>query len=150
MRLILGLGVLARLVYLIPTMTSSWSKLRVRDKMVGCRTFRHWRSGGQCHFGCSFSLFSCFLNTYLFHFFCTSLNLGPVQVASAPCFTISGNESSGGGVSLSARSAEWLPYGTVQVWELWVRTFLYVEWLCDCFLDFATLVRVYAAEEVCT
>jgi len=28
--------------------------------MVGCRTFRKWRFGGRCHFGCSFFLFSFF------------------------------------------------------------------------------------------
>ena len=28
--------------------------------MVGYRTFRKWRFGGRCHFGCSFFLFSCF------------------------------------------------------------------------------------------
>ena len=28
--------------------------------MVGCRTFRKWRLGGRCHFGCSFFLFSIF------------------------------------------------------------------------------------------
>jgi len=26
--------------------------------MVGCRTFRKWRYGGRCYFGCSFFLFS--------------------------------------------------------------------------------------------
>jgi hypothetical protein len=97
--------------------------------------------GGRCYFGCSFFLFS------LLYFF-TSLDLGPVQMASAWVFTTSGDKSSGGGVSPCAGSAEWLLYGTDRLWDLWVRTFAYVEQLFDCFLS--TLVRVYAAQGVCT
>jgi len=83
-------------------------------------------------------------------YFFTSLDLGPVQMASARVFTTSGDKSSGGGVSPCAGSAEWLPYGTDRLWDLWVRTFAYVERLFDCFLSFSTLVRVYAAQGVCT
>jgi hypothetical protein len=111
--------------------------------MVGCRTFQKWRYGGRCHFGCFFFLFS---SLYLI----TSLHLDPVQMASAQVFTTSGDKSSGGRVSLCAGSAERLPYGTDRLWDLWVRTFAYVELLFDCFLSFSTLVRVYAAQGVCT
>jgi hypothetical protein len=111
--------------------------------MVGFQTFRKWRYGGRCHFGCSFFLFSSL-------YFITSFDLGPVQMASARVFTTSRDKSSGGGVSPSARSAEWLPYGTDRLWDLWVRTFAYVERLFDCFLSLSTLVRVYAAQGVCT
>jgi len=83
-------------------------------------------------------------------YFFTSLDLGPVQMASARVFTTSGDKSSGGGVSPCAGSAEWLTYGTNRLWDLWVRTFAYVERLFDCFLSFPTLVRVYAAKGVCT
>ena len=61
--------------------------------MVGCRTFRKWRYGGRCHFGCSLFLFSSL-------YFITSLDLGPVKMASARVFTTSGYKSSKGGVSL--------------------------------------------------
>jgi len=83
-------------------------------------------------------------------YFFTSLDLGPVQMASARVFTASGDKSSGGGVSPCAGSAEWLPYGNNRLWDLWVRTFAYVERLFDCFLSIPTLVRVYAAQGVCT
>jgi len=33
--------------------------------MVGCRTFRKWRYGGRCYFGCFFFLFSSLLFTSL-------------------------------------------------------------------------------------
>jgi len=88
--------------------------------------------GGRCYFGCSFFLFSLL---YLF----TSLDLGPVQMASARVFTTSGDKSSGGGVSPCAGSAEWLPYGTDRLWDLWVRTFGYVERLFDSFYSFLLL-----------
>jgi len=39
-------------------------------------------------------------------YFFTSLDLGPVQMASARVFTTSGDRSSGGGVSPCAGSAE--------------------------------------------
>jgi len=93
----------------------------------------------------SFSSLFCLLL-----YFITSLDLDPVQMASARVFTTSGDKSSGGGVSPCAGSAEWLPYGTNRLWNLWVRTFAYVERLFDCFLSFPTLVRVYAAQGVCT
>jgi hypothetical protein len=60
----------------------------------------------------SFSFLLCSL------YFITSLDLGPVQMASAWIFTTSGDKSSGGGVSPWAGSAEWLPYGTDQLWDL--------------------------------
>ena len=92
--------------------------------MVGSRTFRKRRYGGRCYFGRSFS------SLYFF----TSLNLGPVQMASARVFTTSGDKSSGGGVSLCAGSAEWLPYSTDRLWDLWVCTCAYVERLIVSFL----------------
>jgi len=143
MRLIQRLGIPPRLLYLIPTMTDSYYKIRVRDWNVGCRTFRKWRYGGRYNSGCSFFLFSSL-------YFFTSLALGPVQVASARVFTTSGDQSCGGGVSPCAGSAKWLPYGSAQLWDLCARTFAYVEWLFDCFLSFPTLVRVYTAQGVCT
>jgi hypothetical protein len=94
--------------------------------------------------------FSSLLFTSLLPYFFTSLDLGPVQMASARVFTTSGDKSSGGGVSPCAGSAEWLPYGTDRLWDLWVRTFAYVERLFDCLLSFSTLVRDYAAKGVCT
>jgi len=63
-------------------------------------------------------------------------------------FSTSGDKSTGGGVSPCAGSAEWLPYGTDRLWDLWVPTFAYVARLFDCFLS--TLVQVYAAQGVCT
>jgi hypothetical protein len=91
-----------------------------------------------------------FLVSLLFSslYFITSLDLSPVQMASARVFTTSGDKSSGGGVSQGAGSAEWLPYGTERLWDLWVRTFAYIEWLFGSFLS--TLVQVYAAQGVCT
>jgi hypothetical protein len=91
-----------------------------------------------------------FLLSLLFTLLLTSLDLGPVQMASAWVFTTSGDKSSGGGVSPCAGSAEWLPYSTNRLWDLWVCTFAYVERLFDCFLTFSTLVRDYAAQGVCT
>jgi len=58
-------------------------------------------------------------------------------MASEWVFTTSRDKSSGGGVSLCAGSAEWLPYGTDWLWDLLVRTFAYVEWLFDCFLSYS-------------
>jgi len=63
-RLILWLEISPRLQCLIPTMIYTWYELRVRDWMVGCRTFRKWRYGGRCHLDVpSFSslLFTCLL-----------------------------------------------------------------------------------------
>jgi len=91
-----------------------------------------------------------FLLSLLFSLLLTSLDLGPVQKASVCVFTTSGDKSSGGGVSLCAGSTEWLPYSTNRLWDLWVHTFAYVEWLFDCFLSFRTFVRVYTAQGVCT
>jgi len=88
--------------------------------------------GGRCYFGCSFFHFSSL-------YFFTSLDLGPVQMASARVFTTSGDKSSGGGVSRCAGSTERLPYGTDRLWDLWVRTFAYVERLFDCFHSFLHL-----------
>jgi hypothetical protein len=76
-------------------------------------------------------LLSLFFSSLYFY---TSLDLGPVQMASARVFTTSGDKSSGGGVSPGAGSAEWLPYGTDRLWDLRVRTFAYFERLFDCFL----------------
>jgi len=56
---------------------------------------------------------------------------------SARVFTTSGDISSGGGVSPCTGSAEWLPYGTNWLWDLWVRTIAYFERLCDCFLFYS-------------
>jgi hypothetical protein len=88
------------------------------------------------------SLFSSSL--YIF----TSLDLSLVQMASAQVFTISGDKSSGGGVSTCTGSTQWLEYGTYRLWDLWVGTFAYVEWLFGCFLS--TLERFYAAQGVST
>jgi hypothetical protein len=84
-----------------------------------------------------------FLLFWLLFYFITSLDLGPVQMASAWVFTTSGDKSSGGGVSPCAGSAEWLPSGTDRLWDLWVRTFAYVEPLFDCFL-FYSCTRIYS------
>jgi len=75
-----------------------------------------------------------FLLSLLFLYFFTSLDLGPVQMASTQVFTTSGDKSSGGGVSPCTGSAKWLPYGTDRLWDIWVRTFAYFEQLFDCFL----------------
>ena len=84
--------------------------------------------------------FSSLLFSSLYFF--TSLDLGPVQMASARVFTTSGDKSSGGGVSPCAGSAEWLPYGTDRLWDLWVRTFAYVERLFDCCHSFVLLYGI--------
>jgi hypothetical protein len=70
-------------------------------------------------------------------YFLLSLDLGPVQMASARVFTTSRDKSSGGRVSPCAGSAEWLTYSTDRLWDLWVRTFPYVEWMFDCFLSYS-------------
>ena len=44
--------------------------------------------------------------------------------------------SSGDGVLLYATSAEWLLYRTDWLWHLCIRTFVYIEWLFDCFHSF--------------
>jgi len=72
----------------------------------------------------------------------TSLDLGPVQTASARVFTTSGDKSSAGGVSPCTGSAEWLPYGTDRLWDLCVRTFAYVEQLFNCFHPFLLLYGI--------
>jgi len=82
-----------------------------------------------------------FLLFWLLLTFITSLDLGPVQMASAQDFTTSGEKSSGGAVSPCSGSAEWLQYGTDLLCDLWVRTFAYVEWLFDCFFSFLLLYR---------
>jgi len=73
-----------------------------------------------------------FLLFWLLLYCITSLDLGPVQMVSARVVTISGDKSSGGGVSPCAGSAEWLPYDTDRLWDLWVRMFAHVERLFDC------------------
>jgi len=80
-----------------------------------------------------------FLLSLLFSslYFFTSLNLGPVQMASAWVFTTYGDKFSGGGVSTWAGSAESLPYGTDRLWGLWVHTVAYVERLFVCFLSYS-------------
>ena len=83
-------------------------------------------------------------------YFFTFFDLGPVQMASARVFTTSGDTSCGGGVSPCAGSAEWLPCSTDQLWDLWVRTFAYVEQVFDWFLSFPTAIWVNAAQGVCT
>jgi len=113
-------------------MTETWYKLWVRDWMVGCQTFRKWRYGGRCPFGCFFFLF-CSL--YLI----TSLDLGPLQMALAQDCTTSRDKSSGGGVSPWAGSAEQLSYGTDRLSVLWVRTIAYVKWWFDCFHSYSCM-----------
>jgi len=113
---------------------------RLDGRMPDIPDVEIWRTASLSMF--LLSLFFCFV------YFFTSLDLGPVQMASARVFTTSGDKSSGGGVSPCAGSTEWLPYGTDRLWDLWVRTFAYVERLFGCFLS--TLVRVYAAQGVCT
>jgi len=83
----------------------------------------------------------------LFLLFCSlwffsSLDLGPVQMALAQVFTTSRDKSSGGGVSTCTGSGKWLPFGTDQFQNLWVRTFVHVGWLFHCILSFPTLVWV--------
>jgi len=75
-------------------------------------------------------------------YFITSLDLSPVQMASAWVFTTSANGWSGGGVSRCAGSAKWPPYGAHLLWALWVRTFAYVEWLFDCCHSFLLSYRI--------
>jgi len=128
----LWLRISLRLRSLILTMTYTWYKVRVQYWMVRCRTFWKWRSGGLCHFGCSFFLFFLF---FLFALLDTSLDLGLVQLALAWVFTTSGDRAGGGGVSQCAGSTELPPYGTDQSWDLWVHTFVYIERLFDCFLS---------------
>ena len=93
-------------------------------------------------------LLSLFFSLLLYFF--TSLDLGPVQMASARVLTTSVDKLSGGGVSPCAESTEWLPYSTNRLWDLWVFTFAYVERLFDCFLSFSTIVWVDTAQGVCT
>jgi hypothetical protein len=95
-----------------------------------CRTLSRWMF-----------LLSLLLSLLLYFF--TSLDLGTVQMALAREFTPSGNESSGGGVSPFAGSAEWLPLGTDRLWDVWGHTFAYVEQLFVCFYSFSTLVQVH-------
>jgi hypothetical protein len=111
--------------------------------MAGCRTFWKWRFGALCYCGCSFFLLSSL-------YFFTSLDLSPVEMASARIFIISRAMSSGAGVSQCSGSTEWLPYGTEWLWDIWVHTFVYIEQLFDCFLYYSTLLRVYAAQRVHT
>jgi hypothetical protein len=94
------IGISPRVLYLIRTMTYTWYELRVRDWIVGLQTIRKWRSedGVTLADPASSSL-------YLF----TSLDHGPVQMASVRVCTTSGDKSSGGGVSPCAGSAERLP-----------------------------------------
>jgi len=80
-----------------------------------------------------------FLLSLIFTLLLTSLDLRPVQMASARVFTTSGDKSSGGGVSPFTGSAKWLPYGTNQLWDLWVRKFAYVEQLFDSFLSYSCM-----------
>jgi len=68
-------------------------------------------------------------------------------MASARVFTTSGDKSSEGGVSPCAGSAEWLPYSTNRLWDLWVRTFAYVERLFDCFHSFLLLYGIMQPRE---
>jgi hypothetical protein len=66
-----------------------------------------------------------FSSVYIF----ASLDLGPVQMASARVLNTAGDKSSAGAVSPCAGSGEWLPYGTNRMWDLWVRMLAYIEWL---------------------
>jgi hypothetical protein len=67
---------------------------------------------------------------------CTSMDLSLVQMASEPVSTTSGDKSSEGEVSPFTESAEWLPSGTDRLWDLGVRTFVYVERLFHCCYSF--------------
>ena len=60
-RLIQRLVISPRLLCLIPTMTYTWYEFQVGDWIVRCQTFRKWRYGARCHFGCSFLLLSLHL-----------------------------------------------------------------------------------------
>jgi hypothetical protein len=93
---------------------------------------------------------SSLLFTSLLLYFFASFNFGPVQMTSVQVFTSSGDKSSGGGVFPGAGSAKWLPYTTDQMWALWVRTFVYVKLLFNCFNFFAPLVQRFAAKGVST
>jgi hypothetical protein len=81
-------------------------------------------------------------------YFFTSLDLGPVQMASPRVFTISGDTSTAGGDSPYAGSAEWIPYGTARYWDVWVLTVVNIDQLFDCFL--VIVLPVYTAPVVCT
>jgi hypothetical protein len=82
------------------------------------------------------SLFFCFV------YYFTSLDLGPVQMASARVFANSGDKSREGGVSPCAGSSKWLTHGTDRLWDLWVRTFANIERLFDCCHSFLLLYRI--------
>ena len=143
-RLILSWGMSPRVLSLIPTMTYTWYKLRVRDLMVKCQISSMRRCNRQMLDIAEVEIWRTallwmFLPSLLSSLFFTSLDLGPVQMALARAFTTSGDKSSGGGVSPCARSAEWLPYGTERLWDLWVRMFAYGKWWFDCFLSYSCM-----------
>jgi len=65
-------------------------------------------------------------------FLISSLDLGPVQMASAQVFT-----TSGGGVSPCTGFGERMPLNyTIRLWDIWVGTIAYIEWLFDYSLSF--------------
>jgi len=117
--------------------------------MVRCRTFRKWGIDGQMPDTPEVEIWRTvllwmFLLSRFFSslYIITSLDLSPVQMPSARVFTTCGDQSSGGGVSPCIGSAEWLPYGTDRLWDLWVRTFVYVEWLFNCCHSFLPLYGI--------
>jgi len=140
-----GLRISPRLLCLIPTMTYTWYELRVRDWIVGCRTIRKWRLED----GVTLDVpsFSSLLFSLLLYFFGSRPSTNGV----------------GTGFYHLRRRVKWrwsFPVrrirrkvalsGADRLWDLWVRTFAYVGQLFACFLYFPTLVRVYAAQGVCT
>jgi len=76
-------------------------KSETRERRKWVNRVSELRTGGKLSIGRSFL-------RYLFSspYFITSLDLGPVPMASARVFTTSGSQSSGGGISLCAGSAE--------------------------------------------
>jgi hypothetical protein len=103
MRLILWLATSWWLVCLFPTMTYTSYELRVQGWTLRCGRFWKWGYGGWCHFGCYFFLFSS-------EYFFTSLNLCPVQMATAQVFTTCRDNSFRGAVSPYTGSASWQLY----------------------------------------
>ena len=102
-----------------PTLGTSY-ECEIDGRMPDFPKVERWRT-------VSFWMFLLSLLFCLLLYFITSLDLGPVQMASARVYITSGDKSSGGGVSPCAGSAKWLPYGTDRLWDIWVRKFAYVE-----------------------
>jgi len=73
---------------------------------------------------------------FLILYFFISLHSGPVYMVLAQVLTNSGDMSSGDGVSICARSAEWLLYLTDWLLDWCICMFVYVAWLFHCFHSF--------------